>query len=97
MNKLEGILSDTPRAKAETDCVPEPGAGYGDFINEVEAKRKIAVDEWDGFTRYLRPEIEGRVRDAADLSFLSPSVNFVFASNLFEHPTQETLLHPEPA
>jgi SAM-dependent methyltransferase len=75
---------------AASDCVLELGAGYGDFINEVDAKRKIAVDAWDGFTRYLRPGIEGCVGDVADLSFVpSSSVNFAFASNLFEHITQD--------
>lgn len=78
------------RLIAATDCVLELGAGYGDFINEVEAKRKIAVDVWDGFTRYLRPEVESKVGDVTDLSFISSgSVNFVFASNLFEHISQE--------
>ena len=47
------------------------------------------MDQWGGFTGYLRAGIEGRVGDVADLSFLAPSsVNFAFASNLFEHITQ---------
>jgi hypothetical protein len=47
------------------------------------------VDQWEEFTGYLQPGIEGWVGDVADLSFLAPySVNFVFASNLFEHITQ---------
>lgn len=73
-----------------TDCVLELGAGYGHFINEVTASKKLAVDSWDGFTAYLKPGIEGRVGDVTDLSFIgSSSVNFAFASNLFEHITQE--------
>src|ERR1700681_4235723 len=69
------------RRIAATDCVLELGAGYGHFINQVDAKRKIAVDAWDGFTGYLRPGVEGRVGDVTDLSFiLSSSVNFAFAS-----------------
>jgi hypothetical protein len=71
------------------DCVLELGAGYGHFINQVVSRKRIAVDEWGGFTGYLEPGVEGRVGDVADLSFLAPSsVNFVFASNLFEHITQ---------
>src|ERR1700735_5083492 len=95
-NPSRGVLWRTlcrhhfSRLIAVTDCVLELGAGYGDFINEVEARRKIAVDAWDGFTHYLRPEVESRVGDVADLSFISSaSVNFAFASNLFEHITQE--------
>ncbi len=75
---------------APTDSVLELGAGYGCFINEVTAKRRIAVDSWDHFVNYLHPGIESRVCDVTDLSFLeASSVNFVFASNLFEHISQD--------
>src|SRR5262249_50819159 len=75
---------------APTDCVLDLGAGYGCFINEVVATRKIAIDSWNGFVNFLHPGIEGRVCNVTDLSFLaSSSVNFVFASNLFEHVSQE--------
>jgi SAM-dependent methyltransferase len=74
---------------ADTDCVLELGAGYGHFINQVRTKKAIAVDSWEGFTDYLRPGIEARVGDVTDLSFLaSSSIDFVFASNLFEHLSQ---------
>jgi len=78
------------RLISPNDCVLELGAGYGHFINQVVSRRRIAVDQWDGFTHYLRPGIEGHVRDVTDLSFLSAgSVDFVFASNLFEHISQD--------
>jgi SAM-dependent methyltransferase len=71
------------------DCVLELGAGYGHFINQIASRTRIAVDQWEGFIGYLQPGVEGWVRDVADLSFLAPSsVNFAFASNLFEHITQ---------
>jgi hypothetical protein len=80
------------RLIAPTDCVLELGAGYGSFINEVVARRKIAVDSWAGFVNHLQPGIESWVCDVTDLSFLEPSsVNFVFASNLFEHISQDDL------
>jgi hypothetical protein len=80
------------RLIAPTDCVLELGAGYGFFINAVVARRRIAVDSWEGFVNYLQSGIESRVSDVTDLSFLEPSsVNFVFASNLFEHISQEDL------
>lgn len=72
------------------DCVLELGAGYGCFINAVVARRRIAVDSWDGFTAHLVSGVEGHVGDVTDLGFLKPSsVNFVFASNLFEHVSQD--------
>lgn len=75
---------------AENNCVLELGAGYGHFINHIRAKRRIAVDQWDGFKSYLAPGVEGKVGDVADLGFLEPSsVDFAFASNLFEHVSQE--------
>ena len=76
---------------SESDCVLELGAGYGHFINNIAGGRRIGLDAWEGFVQYLRPEIESRVGDVTDLSFLAPaSVNFVFASNLFEHIGQES-------
>ena len=71
----------------------ELGAGYGHFINQLVAKRTIALDAWGGFVDYLRPGIEARVCDVTDLSFIAPaSVDFVFASNLFEHIARSNLL-----
>jgi SAM-dependent methyltransferase len=65
-------------------------AGYGHFINQVSAKKAIALDTWAGFVDHLRPGIETHVGDVTDLSFVpSSSIDFVFASNLFEHITQE--------
>ena len=72
------------------DCVLELGAGYGHFINTVTARRRVALDHWEGFAEYLGPGIESHTGDVADLSFMSAgSVNFAFASNLFEHVSLE--------
>lgn len=78
------------RLISASDCVLDLGAGYGSFINRVVAKRRIAVDAWEGFASYLNPGIERHIGDVTDLSFLEPaSVDFVFASNLFEHISQQ--------
>lgn len=78
------------RLIAETDCVLELGAGYGHFINQVAAKKSVALDRWSGFVEYLRPGIEARLGEVTDLSFLaSSSIDFAFASNLFEHISQD--------
>jgi len=67
-------------------CVMELGAGYGHFINNIEAARRIALDIWPGMAGYVKPPVEARVGSAADLSWLEDgSVDFAFASNLFEH------------
>ncbi|HEY4251168.1 MAG TPA: class I SAM-dependent methyltransferase [Roseomonas sp.] len=72
------------------DCVLDLGAGYGSFINQVAARRRIAVDAWPDFRQHLAPGVEGIVGSAADLSFLDAGcVDLAFASNLFEHLSRE--------
>jgi len=74
---------------APDDCVLDLGAGYGAFINAVVARRRIAVDAWEGFPVYLAPGVEYHVGSVTDLGFLDDgAVDFAFASNLFEHLTQ---------
>jgi SAM-dependent methyltransferase len=68
------------------DCVLDLGCGYGDFINNVVARRRIAVDSWEGFLPYVDPRIERVVGSVTDLNFIEEGViDFAFASNLFEH------------
>ena len=75
------------------DCVLDLGAGYGNFINAVVARRRIAVDAWPGFLEHLAPGVEGHVTPVTDLDAIEDrSVDFAFASNLFEHLTQADLL-----
>lgn len=74
---------------APEDCVLDFGAGYGSFINTVVARRRIAVDAWDGFPAHLAPGIEHHVGSVTDLGFVDDgAVDFAFASNLFEHLIQ---------
>lgn len=71
------------------DCVLELGAGYGDFINHIHCKRRIAVDAWAGMAGYLQPEVEAHICSVTDLGMIEDAtVDFAFASNLFEHLTQ---------
>jgi SAM-dependent methyltransferase len=77
---------------APGDCVVDLGCGYGDFINAVVAKRRIAIDLWPQFPRFLDAGVEPVVGAATDLAFLADgSVDFAFASNLFEHLSQAQL------
>src|SRR6266446_1966640 len=69
-----------------SDCVLDLGCGYGDFINNVVARRRIAIDSWEGFPAYVKPQIERVVGSVTDLNFIEDgAVDFAFASNLFEH------------
>ncbi len=75
---------------APTDTVLDLGAGWGSFINQVKAARRIAVDQWPELARHLAPGVEAHVGDVTNLDFLAErSVDFAFASNLLEHLTRE--------
>lgn len=70
-------------------CVLDIGCGYGDFINHVVARRRIALDAWPDFPRYLDAGVEPLVGDVTELARLADhDVDFAFASNLFEHLSQ---------
>ena len=75
---------------ADADTILELGAGWCDFINRAEVKRRIAVDLWPGVTRAAGAGVEAHVGSALDLSFIeSGSVDAIFASNLVEHLSHE--------
>jgi dolichol-phosphate mannosyltransferase len=68
------------------DTVLDLGCGYGEFLNNVVAARRIGIDANAGVKARLATEIEFHTRDVTDLEFLQDSsVDVVFASNLLEH------------
>jgi hypothetical protein len=69
--------------------VLELGAGYAHFINNVRCAKRTAIDKWPELPRYVQAGVTARVGGVTDLEFLpDSSVDFVFASNLFEHLAQ---------
>ena len=81
------------RLIAETDTVLELGSGYCNFINNIRAEKRIAVDTWPGVITSAAEGVTAKVGSITDLSFIdNSSVDFVFASNVFEHLTQSDLL-----
>jgi SAM-dependent methyltransferase len=73
-----------------TDTVLDLGCGYGNFINNVVAERRIALDTWPDIARYLDPGVQAIVGPVTDLSAIpDASVDYAFASNLFEHVEQQ--------
>lgn len=67
--------------------VLEIGAGYCDWINNVAAARRLAVDIWPEITRYAAAGVETRVLDVSrELATLGASTfDAVLASNILEH------------
>jgi SAM-dependent methyltransferase len=72
--------------------VLELGAGYCDWINNVRAARRVAVDLWSEMPAYVEPGVEPVVVDIAKglESFAPASFDIVLASNLLEHFSPET-------
>jgi len=76
------IRRDAP--KVET--LIELGAGYGDFVNQFPANKKIAFDLNPEMRAHILPGVDLRIEDATALASVSnESVDLIFASNFLEH------------
>lgn len=70
--------------------VLELGAGYCDFINTIKAKEKIAVDYNEKSKEFADKDVDFHNDSVTNLSFVkSSSMDLVFASNLYEHLTDD--------
>jgi SAM-dependent methyltransferase len=68
------------------DTVLDLGCGYGEFLNYVQAARRIGVDINPDSPAHLDQSIEFFQKDVCDLNFLADSsIDLVFTSNLMEH------------
>jgi ubiquinone/menaquinone biosynthesis C-methylase UbiE len=77
----------------ETATVVEIGAGYCEFINNIRARRKIAVDLNPDTRRHASPEVEVIQASTSSIAGLDDGVaDVVFASNFLEHLTREDIL-----
>jgi SAM-dependent methyltransferase len=67
--------------------VLELGAGYCDWINNVRASRRVAVDVWPELPAHAAPGVEAMVLDISNglPSLGDASFDVVLASNLLEH------------
>ncbi len=67
--------------------VLELGAGYCDWINNVPASRRVAVDVWPELPAHTAPGVEPMVLDISNglHSLGDASFDVVLASNLLEH------------
>jgi hypothetical protein len=76
----------------DDDTVLDLGAGHCDFINQVRAGARFAVDQWPDIMKHAAPGVHAHVGDLTDLGWLADgSVDFAFSSNVFEHISQADL------
>ena len=72
--------------------VLEVAAGYCEFINNIQAARKIAVDINPNTREYAGPDVSVHLGDAAHMNALADdSVDIAFTSNFFEHLTRDQI------
>jgi ubiquinone/menaquinone biosynthesis C-methylase UbiE len=69
----------------ENSAVLDLGCGYCDFINQISASRKYAVDSNPESRQYCGKGVEFFETSVTSLELQSNSVDVVFASNLLEH------------
>ena len=70
----------------QNGTVVDLACGYGEFINNVDAARKIGVDINPDVRRFLDPSVEFRLLQASEIGTLGESVaDLVFTSNFLEH------------
>ena len=68
------------------DVVLDLGCGYGEFINNIRCRRRLAVDLNPDSAGFLDQDVEYHRTSVCDLAFLGDaSVDVVFTSNLMEH------------
>lgn len=76
-----------------TDTVVDIACGYGEFLNNIRATRKIAVDLNPDARKFLSADVEFNQCMATDLaSVVKGEADVVFTSNFLEHlPDKKTL------
>jgi len=74
-------------------CVLEIAAGYCEFINNIHAAEKIAVDINPDIQNYAGVDVKVVLSDTSKMNTIADdSVDVVFASNFFEHLTREEIV-----
>ncbi|MDP7115954.1 MAG: class I SAM-dependent methyltransferase [Candidatus Woesearchaeota archaeon] len=80
------IVSHIQKYIPKEAIVLDLGCGYGNFINNVQAKEKHAIDLNKDFKSHLAENVQFKAGSVLDLKHLKKNYfDVVFASNLLEH------------
>jgi SAM-dependent methyltransferase len=86
----EGYLQRWVGADA---AVLEVAAGHCEFINNIAAGKKVAIDLNPEVTRYAADDVHTHVCSSTDMSAVATgSMDVVFVSNFFEHLSKPDIL-----
>lgn len=77
---------------APTDTVVDIGAGYCEFINNIRAARKIAVDINPDVRRFAAPDVQVVNAPCTAIQIAPSSADVVFMSNFLEHLQSKALV-----
>ena len=93
MRRIWGVLVKNFLQKfvRETGTILDVGAGFCHFINQIRAKRRIAIDVNPGIRAYADPAVEVLITDDLTLPMVPDGgVDHVLISNFFEHLSSST-------
>jgi len=70
----------------KNDTVLDVGCGYGEFINQIKCKKKLAIDLNRDAKQYLYKDVTFYSQSSVKMDLIrSSSVDKIFVSNFFEH------------
>lgn len=76
----------------DNKTVLDLGSGYGDFINQIQAKKKYALDIGPDVKEHINKDVIFINKPANSLEEIpANSLDVVFSSNLFEHLDREQI------
>lgn len=77
----------------ENATVLEIGAGYCELINNIRAKKKIALDLNPDIKKFAGDDVEAVITSSTDMKLIkNESIDVVFANNFFEHLSKEHIV-----
>jgi len=69
------------------------GAGYGEFINHIQAKEKIALDINPDLKKFVHSDVKTLICSSIQIkSIANQSIDVIFVSNFFEHLDKPSII-----